>query len=327
VIDPLFLGFLAQHDDAAWHRAVDRLLNAMHPVDRDATRIWLHFYPMRLQRAIDAAADPPALEHHLRLEGTWRLDRQRETSHWFLFGHRYWRPVREAVQAFASRPVAPGSLDLAAQVQSIARDLGARLQVDPSWLVGIVAVGVRTLQQAGLPDLPEDDDDRSDTGPLIGLPETQPDRIVARRGRGESQGLWGFLRGRRRQWRVTFDERRPDGGFRLIDTQHLTTAAAEDRRDYRSTESRCTEGPIPVQCRSCSCGSCWVGVLAGAQHLSAVDPRERATISALGYLDSDEPRPIVRLACMAQATGPVTLVIPPWNGQGGVRLDRALRET
>jgi len=327
VIDPLFLGFLAQHDDAAWHRAVDRLLNAMHPVDREATRIWLHFYPMRLQRAIDAAADPPALEHHLRLEGTWRLDRQRETSHWFLFGHRYWRPVREAVQAFASRPVAPGSLDLAAQVQSIARDLGARLQVDPSWLVGIVAVGVRTLQQAGLPDLPEDDDGRSDTGPLIGLPETQPDRIVARRSRGESQGLWGFLRGRRRQWRVTFDERRPDGGFPLIDTQHLTTAAAEDRRDYRSTESRCTEGPIPVQCRSCSCGSCWVGVLAGARHLSPVEPRERATISALGHLDSDDPQPIVRLACMAQATGPATIVIPPWNGQVGVRLERALRQT
>lgn len=325
MIDPLFLGFLAQHDDGAWHRAVDRLQNAMHPVDRAAARIWLHFYPMRLQRAIDAAADPAGLEHHLRLEGAWRLDRQRETSHWFLFGHRYWRPVREAVRAFASRPVAPGSLDLASQIQSIARDLGARLQVDPSWLVGIVAVGVRTLQQVGLPEVPAGGG-ASDTGALIGLAETHPDRIVGRRSRGESQGLWGLLGGRRRQWRITFDERRPDGAFRLIDTQHLTTASGEDRRDYRSAEPRCTEGPIPVQCRSCSCGSCWVGVIAGAEHLSVVEPRERSTISALGYIDSDEPRPVVRLACMAQATGPVTLVIPPWNGQVGVRLDRALRE-
>jgi ferredoxin len=296
----------------------------MHPVDREATRIWLYFYPMRLQRAIDAAADPAALEQHLRLEGDWRLDRQRETSHWFLFGHRYWRPVREAVRAFASRPVAPGSLDLAAQIQSMTRDLSTRLQVDPSWLMGIVAVGVRTLQQAGLPEI--DKGDAFASGPLVGLPETHPDRIVATRGRGTSQGLWGLLRGRRREFRVTFDERRQDGAFQLIDTQHLTTAAAADARDYRSKEPRCTEGPIPVQCRSCSCGSCWVGVLAGAEHLSTVDARERSTIAALGYITSDEPRPILRLACMAQATGPVTIVIPPWNGQVGVRLDRGLRE-
>jgi hypothetical protein len=69
-----------------------------------------------------------------------------------------------------------------------------------------------------------------------------------------------------------------------------------------------------------------VGVLAGAEHLSTVDARERSTIAALGYITSDEPRPILRLACMAQATGPVTIVIPPWNGQVGVRLDRGLRE-
>lgn len=326
MIDPLFLAFLAQHDDGAWHRAVDRLQNAMHPVDREAARIWLHFYPMRLQRAIDAAADTRALEHHLRLEGHWRLEGQRETSHWFLFGHRYWRHAREAVRAFASRPVAPGSLDLAAQIQSIARGLGERLQVEPSWLVGIVAVGVRTLQQAGLPDIDEHAAGPAAAEPLICLGETDPDRLVARRTRAGSQGLWGFLRGRRREWQVTFDERRPDGVFRLIDTQHLATAAGQDVRDYRSRDPRCTEGPIPVQCRSCSCGSCWVGILAGADHLSAVDDRERTTLAGLGYITTDEPRPVIRLACMAEATGPVTLVIPPWNGQIGVRLDRALRE-
>jgi ferredoxin len=77
-----------------------------------------------------------------------------------------------------------------------------------------------------------------------------------------------------------------------------------------------------VQCRSCSCGTCWVGVLAGAEHLSEIEPRERTTLSALGYADSPEPRPVIRLACMAEAHGPVTLVIPPWNGQIGARLQR-----
>ncbi len=325
MIDPLFLAFLAQHDDEAWLRAVDRLQNATHPVDRAAVRIWLYFYPMRLQRAVDSAADPAALERHLRLEGTWRLDEQRETSHWFLFGHRYWPHAREAVRAYASRPVVPGSLDLAAQIQSIARDLGERLQVDPSWLTGIVAVGMRTLRQAGLPAIDGIGDRPGGSGPLVGR-GASADEIVARRSRRGSQGVWGFLRGGRREWPVTFDERRPDGAFRLIDTQHLTTAAGGDTRDYRTHDPRCTEGPIPVQCRSCSCGSCWIGVLAGAEHLSPVDARERATISSLGYITTDEARPVIRLACMAQATGPVTIVIPPWNGQVGVRLARASRE-
>jgi hypothetical protein len=54
-----------------------------------------------------------------------------------------------------------------------------------------------------------------------------------------------------------------------------------------------------------------------------MEPRERATLEALGYADSPEPRPVIRLACMVEGHGPVTLVIPPWNGQVGVRLEKA----
>jgi ferredoxin len=320
VIDPLFQAFLAQHDDHAWHRAVDRLRAAIHPVDREATRVWFHFYPMRLQRAIERADAPAALEQHLRLEGGWRLAEQRDASHQFLFGHRYWPEVCQTVQRFASRPVAPGSLDLAAQVQEMARELSARLDVATSWVVGITAVALRTLQQVGLP---EGSGSRHSLAELRSEPH--PDRVVARRLKDGGQGLFGFLRGRRKEWTVTFDERRPDRTFRLIDSQHLTTAAALDRRDYRTNDPRCTEGPIPVQCRSCSCGTCWIGVVAGAENLSEVDQRERTTIGALGYLVSDEPRPVVRLSCMAQGSGPVTIVIPPWNGQFGARLNRAGR--
>jgi hypothetical protein len=55
--------------------------------------------------------------------------------------------------------------------------------------------------------------------------------------------------------------------------------------------------------------------------LRVVD-QERATIGALGYVSSNESRPAIRLACMAQAFGPVTLAIPPWNGQIGARLEK-----
>jgi hypothetical protein len=33
-----------------------------------------------------------------------------------------------------------------------------------------------------------------------------------------------------------------------------------------------------------------------------------------GYINSTEARPVIRLACMALASGNVTIVIPPWNG-------------
>lgn len=324
VIDPLFLAFLRQHDDETWHRAVDRLQGAIHPVDRVATRVWFHLFPMRLQQAVDAADDPGALVHHLRIGGRWRLDEQRETSHWFLFGHRYWGGVREAVRAYAARPVAPGSLDLAAQVQQVAREAAEQLAVDASWLVGITAVALRTLQQAGLPTLPDDEGLRPER--MVGGAEAAPDRIVSRREAGQSPRLFSLLRGRRRSFDVTFDERPPARSFPIIALQHITTAAALDTHDYRAEDGRCTEGPIPVHCRSCSCGTCWVGVLAGADRLSPVDDKERTTIAALGYLTSSEPHPVIRLSCMAEARGPVTIVIPPWNGQVGARLERSLGE-
>ena len=322
--DPLFQAFLAQHDDGAWHRAADRLRLAMHPVDRAAPRIWLHFFPLRLQRALDTSPDAASLAHHLRLAGRWRLADQRDTSHWFLYGHRYWPAVRDVVRQFAARPVAPGSLDLGAQILEMARAAASRLAVDASWLVGITVVAVRTLQQAGLPES-DIATPAGGTGPLIGVAGDNPDRLAARREANDSQGMFGFLRGGRRQWTVTFDERPPRRGFRLIETQHLTTAAALDRRHYRGADQRCTEGPIPTQCRTCSCGACWVGILAGAAKLSPVDGRERTALAAFGYSDTREPHPDIRLACMAETRGAVTIVIPPWNGQVGERLEAARR--
>ncbi len=323
--DALFLAFLAQHDDEAWRRVVDRLEQAIHPVDRTPTRIWFHLFPMRLQRAIDLSANPSALEDYLRLEGRWRLADHRETSHRFLFGHRYWPEIVAAVRRYSTQPVVPGSLDLAAQIQEIARGAAAELGTDPSWIVGITAVAVRTLQQAGLGETPTDGSRAKGPHPG-GRDAANPDRMLARRLGGRGQGLLGFLR-RRRVWTVSFDERDPVATFPLIDGQHITTAAALDTRNHRARDPRCTEGPIPVQCRSCSCGTCWVGILDGAETLSPVDAQERATIAALGYIDSDESHPIIRLACMAEARGPLSIVVPPWNGQVGARLQRAGRAT
>jgi ferredoxin len=129
--------------------------------------------------------------------------------------------------------------------------------------------------------------------------------------------MLGFLRGLKKKWTVTFDEADPEAAFTVIHGQELASGATSDKRDYRVRDERCIpgEGPIPVECRAASCGTCWVGVLGGAEKLSpVVDRDERRRMRVFGYVDSAEERPLIRLACQARASGAVSIVIPPWNG-------------
>ena len=50
-----FYSALASTNDAAWARIVGDLQGDIHPVDRNATRIWFAFYPVKLARAFAAA--------------------------------------------------------------------------------------------------------------------------------------------------------------------------------------------------------------------------------------------------------------------------------
>jgi ferredoxin len=153
-----------------------------------------------------------------------------------------------------------------------------------------------------------------------------PHQVQRARARDDWQGVFGFARGLRKQWSVTFDEADPEARFTVIDGQEIATAARTDQRDYHSRDARCTphEGPIPVECRAASCGTCWIGVLGGAEKLSPVNDRdERRRMKVFGYLDSAEERPLLRLACQAKAHGAVSIVIPPWNGVFATALRRS----
>jgi ferredoxin len=187
--------------------------------------------------------------------------------------------------------------------------------------MGITAVALMTVQQVGVAALAASAGRVEVAGPLS---RQSADALVAERKRDDSQGIFGFLRGERREYTVRYDETRDDATFTLIQTQELTTAAQYDKRDYRSQDVRCHEGPIPVQCRSAACGTCWVGILEGTNKLSPVTPFERRQVREFGYLDSEDPRPIIRLACQTQAFGNVSIVIPPWNGIFGKYLQQAL---
>ncbi len=313
-----FEAFLHEHDDAAWEKAVAELLPSIHEVDRAATQIWFRFFPVRLLRAFEQSADPDALARDLLMQGKWFLRDQIDTSHTFLYGHRYWPEVKRAVidaaGGEAKRP-------LSETAREVARRVAAAAKTGESVAVGIAAVGLMTLQQVGLEAF------RATPGEVhIDKKHLRrsPEEILRERARDDDQGLFGFLRTADKRWTVVWDENRDDRRFKVINRQELASGAATDKRPWHESDARCTvdEGPIPVQCRSASCGTCWVGVLGGAEKLSEVAPRERRVMKQLGYIDTDEPRPLIRLSCQAQGAGAVSIVIPPWNGVFGKYLSR-----
>ncbi|MCI0487268.1 MAG: (2Fe-2S)-binding protein [Blastocatellia bacterium] len=313
---PLFEAFLNRYDAPAWDGVVRSLLPYIHEVDRTATRIWFAFFPLALARAFDLADDPEELARKLVMQGRYHLKDQIDSSHEFLYGHRYWPEVKRAVAEYAASAKAPASLDLALQIRELADKVAKQVKADESLLVAVTAIAFMTLQQVGCEpfdaSLGTISIDRSRSA-------RSPEQVLKARLRDDSQGLFGSLLGLEKKYTITFNENDRNATFGLIDGQHLTTAAAEDKRDYVSRDPRCTvnEGPIPVQCRSASCGTCWVGVLGGAERLSAVLPLERRRMKEFGYTDTDEERPLIRLACQSQPSGAVSIVIPPWNGVFG----------
>jgi ferredoxin len=312
--------YLHRHDDGDWRRAAGALHFETHEVDRTATRIWLAFFPIAVSRLFSQAADEEALARSLQLQGRWRLADQIDASHWFFYGHRYWPAVKRAAVDLAERTTGRVAGPLAGVVREVAVAAAAELAIDRPLLVGVAAAAVSTLQQVGLERL------RAAPG-TVTVDEAwlarSPEQLLAARARDDWQGILGFLRGERKVWTATFDERDPDGRFTVINTQVLTTAAAQDPRDWRAQDPRYAEGPIPVQCRSATCGTCWVGVLGGAEKLSPMDARERERLREFGYVDTTDERPLIRLACQAAATGAVSIVIPPWNGIFGRALGEA----
>ena len=328
-----FETYLEQQTEEAWAAALATLLRSIHEVDRNATQIWFGFYPLSLHRALQETDDREKLVRELLLQGEYELKAQIDSSHRFLYGHRFWPQVKRAVEQHADQwnslqqSLAGENAEvsvhamLAEQVFSVASSLAAELKKEQSLLVGITAVAFMTVRQAGLEAF------KAAPGTLA-IDEKHvkqnPEQILKERAKDDSQGLLGFLKTVNKQWTVTWDENDSGAKYKLREATDLAWGAAEDQsRDWRAMDPRRIEGPIPVECRSASCGTCWVGVLGGAEKLSDVAVREGTKIKEFGYIETAEPKPLIRLACQAQASGAVSIVIPPWNGQFGKYLKRS----
>jgi ferredoxin len=318
-----FLSFLSTHDDRAWAQVVKESQPEIHPVDRTSTRIWFAFFPVKLNRALAESADAAEIEKKLTLKGNYRLADQVDTSAEFLYGHRYWPDVKREVADYAA--TTESAAPLAGQIREIADRIAAKVKADRSLLTGITAVAFGALQQTGLDKFKE-----PAKPALYGRDWSKsPDRIVAERAKDDGQGLMGILRSVNKTFTVNFRESAPGCSFKVLHQQDVTMAGRDFNGDRRLVDNRAMpgEGPIPVECRSASCGTCWVGVLSDTSKISPPNQREIDRWRYFGYEgftgEKDSP---IRLACQLKATGNVTLVVPPWNGLLG-RLDEKEKST
>ncbi len=308
--------FLNAQTESAWTIAITDLLDEIHEVDRNAVQIWFRFYPLELFRMLETVEDKSGLAIKLDLQGKYLLADQIDESHKFLYGHRYWKTVKDAVAARAES--SETATDLAAEIRQIARTAAQKDSINEKLVIGIAAVGLMTLAQVGLEKLKA-------AGGTVSLDakhlKQTAEQVLEARRKQDSPGFFGFLKGGVKQWTVTHDENRSNANFKVVNDEEIASAAARDQsQNWHEKDRRCVEGVIPVESPSAACGTCWVGVLSGAENLSAVTAREQKSMRRFGYLFSDEPKPVLRLACQAQATGAVSIVIPPWNGVFGKQI-------
>ncbi len=305
---------LNQLDDEAWVKIINELSPSMHPVDQRATRIWFAFFPIKLHRALADSPDPEEMAKSLLLKGRFRLSDQIDSSAEFLYGHRYWPDVKREITDFIAN--ADNTISLSDQIREVARRASSKLRVDRSLLVGITSVAFATLQQVG----PALFNQQAQPGTVGKNWKRSPEQIVADRSKDDGQGIFGFLKTVDKEFTVNFREQQPGCTFKIVNMQDVTMAATSDKRDHHSRDARCMpgEGPIPVECRTSSCGTCWVGVLSPTEKISPPGERETNRWRYFGYEgftgEKDSP---IRLACQIKAYGNVTIVIPSWNGMIG----------
>ena len=251
------------------------------------------------------------------LKGDFELKDQIDTSHHFLYGHRYWKKTKCVIEKMADEYNGEETA-LAEMIKSVGMAVSKKLKVDRSLTNAIAAVGLMTLDQVGIEAFKAAPGEVAEP---TGIMKKSPDAIVAERAKDASQGLLGFLRTVDKKFRVNFTSMVSAGKFSIMTDEEIATASQKDRdEDWQRRDERCWEGPVPIECTSASCGTCWVGVLGGSEKLTDVKPRERRAMKVFGYNQPDDEKPFLRLACQARAEGNVTIVIPPWNGVFGKKV-------
>lgn len=318
-----FEDYLNTFSEADWLSAIESLLPSIHEVDRNAVQIWFRFFPLEVFRYLEEAEDREKAKAGLVMLGQFELDGQVDTSHHFLYGHRFWKETKQAIEKEAETFNA-SALGLTDEIQKIAITVAERRQVERTLTIGIAAVGLMTLVQSGLESFKAA---KGEVEKPSGILAKSPDKIVRTRAEDDSQGVFGFLKTVNKKYSIVYDETRADGKFAIINEEEIASASAKDQsRNWKEMDERCWEGVVPVECTSAACGTCWVGVIGGQDKLTPVQRRERRAMKIFGYNQPDDEQPFLRLACQAEALGNATIVIPPWNGVFGKKIRKNVED-
>ncbi len=311
-----FIEALEKRTEAEWMAAVESLLPEIHEVDRNAVQIWFRFYPLDLVNFLESAEDPEEAMKGIVMEGDFGVLDKIDTSHRFLYGHRFWPQVKEVITKRAE--TIDGLGEIASEIRTVAHLAAVKAKTTEPLVTAIAAIGLMTLTQVGLNEF------KSSPGIAEqphGVMAKSPDEIIKERAKDDSQGLFGFLKSIDKEFSVAFEAFNFDGKFKIINEEEIASASQKDRsRDWQSFDSRCWEGPVPIECTSASCGTCWVGVVGGQEKLTEPATRERKAMKIFGYNQPEDEKPFLRLACQAKATGNVSIVIPPWNAVFGKKV-------
>ena len=265
-----FEAHLSRCSPADWATAVETLAPEIHPIDRDATRVWCAFFP-------------------LELAAQSRLADRMDSSHTFLYGHRYWPQIKRAVLAVAAEPPFPAALPEI--ITSVADHASRTSSVDRDQLIGMAIVGLMTLRQCGGVNFGVERGgiDKWTKVQLTHRAQARSIRQVLRaRRQQQSQGLLGLIRGRRNRFRMTYDENTPGATFDVVAGQNIASRAPA--------------------------GTTVIGVLAGAERLSPIDQAtEGRALKEMGFAQASAVNgaPIIRLASAARPSGDATFVLRP----------------
>lgn len=312
-----FETFLNQFDEKEWLETLSAMLPEIHEVDRSAVQIWFRFYPLTLFRYLQTAEDRDKAIQKLVMQGDFELKNQIDSSHKFLYGHRFWKQAKAAIERHAEN-FKTENADLKTEIRVIAKDAANSAATTECLTVGIVLAGLMTIVQAGFEAFKASEGKVFIDEKLAGKSAKQ---VVEERAKDDSQGILGFLKTVDKKFTVKWSDAKAEGKFAIKNDADIATASALDQtQNWKEKDERCWEGVVPVECRSAACGTCWVGVLGGQEKLSEVQRLERKQMKIFGYNQPEEEKPFLRLACQAKAHGNVTIVIPPWNGVFGKKV-------
>ena len=146
-----FEDYLNKFTEADWLESIESLLPTVHEVDRNAVQIWFRFFPLELFRHLEAAEDRELAKSKLAMLGRYELKDQVDTSHRFLYGHRFWKETKQAIEKEAETFTA-SEHGLTDEIRKIAITVAERRQVERTLTTAIAAVGLMTLVQSGLED-------------------------------------------------------------------------------------------------------------------------------------------------------------------------------